>query len=96
MDSDTSDDEYELPQAPSVLEMLLDASPAPRRGHKRSASCPAKIDNVEMGDLTLSLNHLDMAEPKTDPASCDPDESSITAENAQTLLDPDACLFVAK
>ena len=49
-----------------------------------------------MGTLTMSLKDLKMAEPKTDPVSYDHDASTITAENAQTLLDPDACLFVAK
>jgi hypothetical protein len=76
--------------------MLLDASPAPRTGHKRAASCPAKIDDGDMDVLTTNLNGLDVTEPKSDPFPYDHDEDGITADNAQTLLSPDACLFVAK
>src|SRR5690242_18046113 len=89
------DAEDELPQSRSVLQMLLDASPAPLARRKRASSCPPVIKDVDMSEITSNLKNLDIVEPKTDPVGPSEDDTNIiTAENAQTFLDPNACLFV--
>ena len=50
-----------------------------------------------MNEVVADLKHLQVTEPKTDPVvPMEQDANEITPENAQTLLDPSACLFVAK
>jgi len=87
----------ELPQPRSALQMLLDASPTGRHGHKRASSCPPGFKEMELQDLTANIKEFCMFEPKTDPIlPSERDRVIITADNAQTLFDPNACLFVAK
>jgi len=94
---DFEDFDTELPEPPSALQMLIDASPAPDLKRKRASSCPPAIEEVDMQDLTSKITKLDVTEPKSDPiVPISHEEDLITAENAQTLLDPNACLFVAK
>jgi hypothetical protein len=94
------DDELmdDLPEPGSALQMLLDASPSPNPRRKRASSCPPTIEDVGMHDIVAKVHDFQMTEPKTDPVFSMSDDSTntITAENAQTFLDPRACLFVGK
>jgi hypothetical protein len=110
MRSEMSDDD--LPTLPTVVEMLLDAPTSLNTGRKRSASCPPKLNDNSLDDLVAKFEDLSMVLPHSDPidTSATPrvprkevkrraeeqGVNGITVENAQTLLDPDACLFVAK
>jgi hypothetical protein len=110
MHSGTFNDE--LPAAQSALDMLLNASTSPDIRRKRSASCPARLNKFSLDNLAARLEDLSLVLPHSDPieASATPlvptralkrragqqGVSGITVENAQTLLDPEACLFVAK
>lgn len=82
------------------MQALLDASTAPNLKHKRAASCPPSMsidDDVGLDDIDATMADLGVAEPKSDPVTADEQQAAkVTIENAQTLLDPNACLFVAK
>jgi hypothetical protein len=104
---DTRSELYDedLPTAPSVLEILLSASPFPSTRPKRSASCPPKLNEVSLEDLATQLGDMSIVLPYSDPIDVSVDikqqadeqnRGGITVENAQTLLDPEACLFIAK
>ncbi len=95
----------DLPAAPSVLEILLSASSFPNTRPKRSASCPPKFSEVSLEDLAAQLGDMAIVLPYSDPTDLPLDikqqadeqnKNAITVENAQTLLDPEACLFIAK
>ncbi|KIW07879.1 uncharacterized protein PV09_01792 [Verruconis gallopava] len=99
------------PSAQSSLQSLLNAQPPKSRTRKRSASCPPRIGDPSLDDLIYRMEDLSMELPHSDAVEepCSPcaqkqsaghaarsqDVSGITPENAQTLLDPAACLFVA-
>ena len=80
----------------SVLQKLLDASASPNPHRKRASSCPPRFDDFIVSDLAAELDGMEIVEPQSDPIALDVDMTNVTVENAQTLLDPSACIFVGK
>lgn len=96
----------EVANASDSLQLQLDRSEhadLPMRAY----SCPPKLAEQPVNELADQFQDLSTALPMSDPVGFVPSDpvyiynqpiksSGITVENSQTVLSPDACLFIAK